>query len=145
MREYMITVIGGAVLAAIAHMVAPEKWAKYIKIVTGIMIVSIIISPGAELIGSDIFAEYEYSCEIDENAQKKAVITEMETRIAADVEERILSEYSESITADVVLNINDSYEIEGVEEIKIWNAKNKESIKKRLTEVYAPSKIYFHN
>ena len=61
MREYMITVIGGAVLAALAHTVSPEKWTKYIKIVTGIMIVSIIVSPVSVMIHGDIFSDFEES------------------------------------------------------------------------------------
>ena len=140
-----MTVIGGAVLAALAHTVSPEKWTKYIKIVTGIMIISIILSPVAELTGSDIFADLSYSWEIDKNAQKKAVIKEMENKISDDIVLRIKEEFSQDITSEVILRVNKNYEIEGVEKITVWKAKNIQKIKNSLTEVYSPSKIIFQD
>ena len=143
MREYMITVTGGAVLAAVAHMISPEKWTKYIRIITGIMIVSIIVSPVSVLIDGDIFSGYgEYSFD-GEYLQQEAVNEEMEKKLAEDVVRRIKSEYGEEAEAEVVLTVNDRMQIEGVGEVKIWNVKNREAVRELIQKVYMPLKISF--
>lgn len=145
MREYMITVIGGAVLAALAHTVSPEKWTKYIKIVTGIMIVSIIVSPVSVLINGDIFSDFEESTYIEENLHEKAVISQTEQKLSEDVISRIKTELGEDIIAEVVLEVDNDMQVEGVDLIKVWNGQNRERIKKILTEVYLPSEISFQD
>ncbi len=145
MREYMITVIGGAVLAALAHTLSPEKWTKYIKIVTGIMIVSIIVSPVSVMIHGDMFSDFEESTYIEENLHEKAVISQTEQKLSEDVVSRIKSELGEDITAEVVLAVSDVMQVEGVDMIKVWNGQNRERIKKILTEVYSPSEISFQD
>ena len=145
MREYMITVIGGAVLAALAHTLSPEKWTKYIKIVTGIMIVSIIVSPVSVMIHGDMFSDFEESTYIEENLHEKAVISQTEQKLSEDVVSRIKSELGEDITAEVILAVSDVMQVEGVDIIKVWNGQNRERIKKILTEVYSPSEISFQD
>ncbi len=145
MKQYMITVMASAVLSALAQLVSPEKWAKYIRIICGIMIISVIAAPIGELRKIDIFGDYPAEEQLDMNAQKKAVIEEMQSRISGDVEKRVSDEFSENIKAEVKLKINDSYEIEGVDEINIWEAVKREKIRQRLFQVYAPEKILFHN
>lgn len=145
MREYMITVIGGAVLAALAHTLSPEKWTKYIKIVTGIMIVSIIVSPVSVMIHGDMFSDFEESTYIEENLHEKAVISQTEQKLSEDVVSRIKSELGEDITAEVILAVSDVMQVEGVDMIKVWNGQNRERIKKILTEVYSPSEISFQD
>lgn len=143
MNNYMITVIGSAVLAALALMLAPDKWRKYVKVVTGIMIISVIISPVAALRGIDLFSGYEYSYTVDENAQKTAVREELERRVAKDAEERLSDEFGITAGVDVKLKVNKNYEIEGVEEITVWTEKQAERIRQRLNEIYSPQKILF--
>ena len=145
MKDYIISIIGGAVLASLANTVSPDKWTKYVKIITGLMIISIIISPGAKLLDTDIFEDYETAIEIDMNAQKKAVISELEKKISDDIKTRILNEFSENTEVKASLNVNDNYEIEGVNEISIWNAKNTKLIENRMNEVYSPSVISFRD
>ena len=122
MKQYMITVMASAVLSALAQLVSPEKWVKYIRIICGIMIISVIAAPIGELRKIDIFGDYPAKESLDMNAQKKAVIEEMQSRVSDDVEKRVSDEFSENIKAEVKLKINDNYEIEGVDEINIWEA-----------------------
>lgn len=143
MNDYMITVIGSAVLSAIALMLSPDKWRKYVKAVTGIMIISVIISPVAALRGIDLFSGYEYSDAIDENAQKTAVREELEKRVAQDAAEKLSAEFGITAKVSVKLKVNENYEIEGVEEITVWTEKQAERIRQRLNEIYSPQKISF--
>lgn len=141
----MMTVIGSAVLAALAQVISPEKWQKYIKIVTGIMIISVIIAPVYELKGIDIFSGFEYESDIDEYAQKKAVAAELERRISEDVVLRIKNELGVGVRAEAAVSLNENYEIEGVEEISVWTDQSREKIRQILQEVYSPQKISFQD
>lgn len=145
MKEYMTAVIGSAVLSALAQLVSPQRWAKYVRLVCGIMIVSVIASPIAEFKRIDIFDIEKYNGELDINAQKKAVISEMERKVAEDISVRIAEEFSEEAQVGVRLCVNDKYEIEGVDEISVWISTKREKIRRRLSQIYSPEKISFHN
>ena len=45
MKEYIITIIGATLLSAMAGIIAPEKWRSYVQVITGLVIISCIISP----------------------------------------------------------------------------------------------------
>ena len=40
-----ITIIGATLLSAMAGIIAPEKWRSYVQVITGLVIISCIISP----------------------------------------------------------------------------------------------------
>jgi len=145
MKAYMMTVIGSAVLCAVVLIMSPEKWKKYIKVVTGMMIMSVIISPVAELRGMDLFMDYEFSDEVDVNLQKKTVKAELEKRIEEDIKLRISDEFGITVSPEVTVGVNENFEITGVEEIKLWTETGREKIRRRLEEVYSPQKILFGN
>ena len=52
MKSYIITVIGAALLSALAEIISPEKWRGYVKIITGLVVISSIIAPAAGLVHS---------------------------------------------------------------------------------------------
>ena len=145
MQRYLIMVISAAVLSAVAGTLSPEKWRKYLNAVTGIMIMSVIVSPVYDLKTTDLFSDYSYNSELDMNAQKKAVCDELKIRVSEDAKQRIKQELGNECNVEVQLELNNKYEIEGVKEITVWTKSKKREIKQLLQKVYSPGKISFRN
>ena len=59
MKEYIITIIGATLLSAMAGIIAPEKWRSYVQVITGLVIISCIISPVTAIVKSDIFDGFD--------------------------------------------------------------------------------------
>ncbi len=149
MKSYIITIIGAALLAAAWGILAPEKWKGYVQIITGLVIISCIISPLASIMKtdmSDIFSGFEgvSAFEDDENndLQGDIIKAELKKRIDNDIEERMQNEYKLNISADCDIRVNDDGEIEGVDSIRITGGKLSDSAKKRLCEVYGVRQVY---
>lgn len=144
MNSYMITLISAAVLSALVTILSPEKWRKYINIISGIMIVSVIASPLLQYKEVRLFVEETGISDIDRYAQQVAVAEELKNRVQEDVLERIYNELKIKINAEVIIDVNENKEICGVREIKIWTQTHQKKIEKILKEVYSPKKITFH-
>ena len=70
MKAYFLMILGAAVLSALASIMSPEKWRGYIRLVTGIIILSCIVSPIANLLGRGVgfsIPEMSSSTSYDEN------------------------------------------------------------------------------
>ena len=144
MRGYFMMVVGAAVLSALASIMTPEKWRKYIQLVTGIVILCCITSPIAAFLGSDggfSIPEISSAADYDEDMHKDIVIEELRERIEEDIEERMKREYGAQIIAEVKIDINENNEIEGVTRIYIRGKLN-EAAKQRLCEIYGVDMIY---
>lgn len=138
MKAYILTIIGASLLSVMTHILAPEQWRKYIKIVTGLVVVSVLVMPIRSLTKVDIFEDFTIETSgLDMDIQKKAVAEELEKRIAADIEERIEQEFYQSCTAQAKIRVNASFEIEGVEAITIRGFRgDQRAAANRMAEVY---------
>lgn len=137
MREYIITIIGASVISGAAHILTPASWVKYVKLITGIVILSVIASPITHISNINLFSDFSIEeSEIDENIQINTISTELEKRIEEDIRERIQTEFSHEATADVVITINENNEITGVKHITVLTDANKEKVISRMCEVY---------
>lgn len=139
MKSYIITIIGATILSALASIISPEKWRGYVRIITGLVIISCIISPIVSLVHSDIFAGFDDSFEAvtqGEDMQRRIVTDELEKRINADIEERLRQEFNITVTADCDIAVNADGGVEGVREIRIYGDKLSERAINRLCEVY---------
>ena len=45
MKEYLMRIVGAVLICVFTDMALPDKWSKYIKIITGLIIISTIASP----------------------------------------------------------------------------------------------------
>ena len=145
MNAYLIKVISAAVLSAITQSLAPEKWKKYLNAITGIMIISVIVSPIFELKKIDLFSDFTYNSSIDEYAQKKAVCKELEKRVSEDAANRLKTQLGGEYKVETTLEVNNDYEIVGVKEMRIWTKEKRQQAKKVLESIYSPQKISFLN
>ena len=137
MKQYIITIIGAAVLCGAAHILTPVNWVKYVKILTGLVILSVIASPLAEIKNINLFSDFNIpETEINENLQIDTISTELEKRINQDIEDRIQNEFFCESNADATIHVNENNEITGVSHIKIVTKANPERVTKRLCEVY---------
>lgn len=144
MKTYILTIIGATVLSAFAANLAPEKWQKYVRIITGLVLIVCILSPVKSLVSVDLFEDFEipeYST-AEGKTQTELVVSELTERIRQDVEERLYKEFNISASANVKIDINSDGDIEGVKEIRITGAKLTASAAARLKEVYGVSEVY---
>lgn len=139
MKTYIITVIGAAILSAFAEIISPEKWRGYVKIITGLVVISCIIAPAAGLFHSGVFNgldESIVSVGETQNMQERLVVTELQKRINADIEKRMKDEYGISVSAECDLRFDDEGKLTGVKEIYVYGKKLTDGAKRRLCEVY---------
>lgn len=137
MREYIITIVGAALVGTMADIISPEKWRKYVSLISGFVIIGCIVAPMAQLMKTDIFTGFVQQNEtVDyEKIQLQKVTEETEKRISADIKDRIKQEFGKDAEVQAVLKINEDGKIEKVEKI-IIHLKPNSQITKRMCEVY---------
>lgn len=140
MKQYIITIIGASLLSAAAGILAPDKWRSYVRLITGLVIISCIISPIASIARSDIFSDFgsfeETQQTEDENLHTRIIGEELKKRVDADIAERMKEEFNLDVTADCTIRINDEGETEGVESVRISGDKLTDMARNRICEVY---------
>lgn len=139
MKAYIITIIGATLLAAMAGILAPEKWRSYVQIITGLVIISCIISPLTTVVKSDIFSGFdsvEENIANSENLQTELVMEELKKRVNEDIEARMMKEFNLSVRADCVIRVDGEGAIEGVDSVRIYGDKLTDRARSRLCEVY---------
>ena len=144
MKTYFLMILGAAVLSALASIMSPEKWRGYIRLVTGIIILSCIVSPVSKLlgrIGGFNIPEISASSNYDEDMHKELIMEELTKRIETDIETRMTREYGADISARVEIDINENNEIEGVTRITIRGSLPPNA-KRELSSIYGVDTIY---
>lgn len=139
MREYIITIVGATLLSACAAILAPEKWRDYVQLITGLVIISCIISPISSVIRSDIFSGFETQSEVSaegEDLRAQLVTEELKKRVDEDIEARMKKEFNLSVTARCEIRVNGEGEIEGVDNVRVSGDKLTDRARARLCEVY---------
>ncbi len=143
MKQYIITVIGATILSAMANILAPDKWRKYISVITGFIIISCIIAPVSKLTNTDLFAGFDnfYDEITDYEAIERNFITQqLHSKIETDIEKRFKDEFNENIKASVEMSLNDNGEIERISYIKISGSDGDVKKTLRLCEIYGIKK-----
>ena len=139
MKSYIITIIGAALLSATALIIAPDKWRGYVRLITGLVIISCIVSPMLSLIHSDIFDGFDTSFETaaeSGNIRRDIIRSELEKRINADIESRLKTEFGMNVRAECEIDITDDGTVEGVRLIRIYGGGLTDTARLRLCEVY---------
>lgn len=137
--------ITGAVLISIFFdMIVPPKWAKYMKIITGFIIITTIMTPVVRVAIPD-FTQFKYEAkklEIDGTEyQKKLIGKELAKNIENDIQIRIKEEYGIDVSAKVIISINENNEITGIKTIVLSGQQIDDKVKNRLKEIYSPEEV----
>jgi len=143
MKEYLMSVIAAALLSGIASLLSPEKWRKYIGIVTGLVLLCSVVSPILRIEADELFVGFEIQDELsfeNEEFRMKMIEEELSEKICRDVEERLRTEFGCETEAEVKIGINKEGKITGVEEISV-NSHISNAARERLKEVYGVEKI----
>lgn len=139
MKSYILTVIGAAVLSSFGTLLAPEKWRKYVNLITGLVIISCIMTPIAKLTKTDLFSGFnaiENTQMYEEYKQSKIILDELEKRVCDDIEKRLENEFGIEAKAEIKIDINENNEITGIRQIHIKNASLTKAAKERLCYIY---------
>lgn len=139
MKEYITVIVGAALLSVLADILSPEQWRKYIKIVTGFVIISVIISPVARLKNIDLFEGIDYNNTASADFtdyRSKWVAEEFEIRVENDIKERVMNDYGKKCDVDVGISINEDNMIEAVERIEIYTYGECKGLKEKMAYMY---------
>lgn len=148
MKAYIITIIGATLLSAVSGILAPEKWRSYVQVITGLVIISCIVSPVTAIVGNDIlsgFDSVEETIEDSDNIQRELVTEELKKRINDDIAARMKKEFHLEVRAESEIRINDEGAIEGVDSVRIYGDKLTDRAKSRLCEVYGLKPYEVHD
>lgn len=144
MRAYILTIIGATLLSAYASNLSPESWRKYVKIITGLVLIICILSPLKTLVRTEWFENFDITqvSEAEGKTQTELISEELSERVETDIEARLRSEFNINASARVKISVNDKGEIAGVKEIRVRGAPLTPAAKKRLGEVYGTDEVY---
>lgn len=140
MKEYIITIATAAVIAAIADILAPQQWSKYIRITIGFLIMSVVIAPIANFRHAEILSPKD-SYEVGEEQLLGRVAEELCESVEKDIEERLRTEFSLDAKATVWIDTDGENRIKGVRAIEIRTWKNPDGMTERLKEIYGCDKV----
>ena len=141
MKEYIITIIGATLLSAMAGIIAPEKWRSYVQVITGLVIISCIISPVTAIVKSDIFDGFD---SVQENIADSSNM-QTELVIDEDIKARMEKEFKLSVTAECEIMVNDDGEITGVDSVRVYGDKLTDRARSRICEVYGLKPYEVHD
>lgn len=137
MKQYIISIIGSTLLCAAAQLLTPANWRKYVKIITGMIILSTIASPIMKVSDVNLFSDFSIEkSEINENLQTELVAEELAKRVEDDIEKRIQDEFSKKSEANVEIKISENNEITGISKIRLKTNANPQKLIPRMCEIY---------
>ena len=144
MKAYLLNICALVLFSAVIDTILPEKWNKYIKIITALMVTAVIISPFSSF-EVPSFEEFTYeNKEFEEDGvklQQEMIKNELEKRIEEDINQRLYDEYEVKVKAKVTVSVNQKDEITGVDLIRLSGSGLSEEIIKRINEIYSPSEV----
>ena len=140
MKEYIITVATAAICAGITDILAPKEWSKYIRVMIGFLILSVILAPVVKFKDSQIISDTK-TYNISDKPLKDKVSDELKVNVERDIEERLEAEFGLKAEALVDIDIDENHNIKGVEAIEIRTWKNPDGMVDRLKDIYGCEKI----
>lgn len=144
MKAYILKVIGAAMLASVSEFAVPKEWKKYMRLVTGFILISVLMLPLTRKIpDTDFFSQFEMTSDLKadgEQALYKNIKEQFESDIAEDITKRISDEFGKNIKAKVEVKTTSDGKIEKVERIELFS-KRDEEIEKRMKFVYGTDEI----
>ncbi len=147
MGEYIIGIVAATVIAAVISVLTPDKWDKYVGVVTGIVVTICIAKPIISLMNKDVpidtyGREYKTVTE-GEDVFAKEIKEEMQSRVAMDVKDRLKTEFGKDCVARVEVSVTVQGEVLGVDLITVRGDKIDAVAKSRLREIYGAREVKY--
>ena len=139
MKAYIIQIVGAALLSVFADMLSPAGWKKYMGIITGIILMTVIITPVAKLNGVDLSLDTNAGEELavsGEELYSDMLKKEFSKNVALDVKERIRQEFSTEVSVEAQVEVNDKGNIEKISKIIITGKNLNQEMSERICFIY---------
>ena len=147
MKAYIISIAATTVISAVITMITPEKWSKYVSVVTGLVVMVCIAQPIVSLMRADVFEIFSYDFEYDKSEGERVLYTqiktELEKRICTDTVNRIKSEFGKTCEVETEITMKESGEVAGVKLILVYGEKIDAVAIGRLREVYGAEEVKY--
>ncbi len=140
MGEYIMSLICAGVLCSVAEIISPQKWSKYIKLFTGVIIAVLIISPVRKIDMSMLDDLNIGAYETDYGILKREVKEQLAARIEQDIEKRIKDRYGLDSDASAEIETDSDGNIKSVLKIEVKTSADSASAVQMLCEVYGLKK-----
>jgi len=143
MKQYIITIIGATILSAIGSILTPDTMRKYVNVITGFIIISVIVAPLASLRGIDLFAGVEETGAVQteyETVYINSVADVIRKRIEGDIKQRLHEELGvdAQVSAEIVVEKNN---IKEISQISIWGVGTQKEAAKLLMKTYMVKEV----
>ena len=135
--------VGAALLCAFSEYLVPESWQKYMKLISGFIIISILLSPFTKQTDTQIFEGFELDSSYTEEGEElmyEEIKTELEKKVAEDIKLRVAEEFSANVEAEVKVKTASDGKIEKVDKILLTGDKNN-NITERIKFVYGTEEV----
>ncbi len=136
MGKYIMMLLGVGIMSTMIELISPERWKKYIKIFSGVIICIMIISPLKEIDISEIKGISYTAQELDNTILSNEVYAQLSKRIEDDVKNRIKEQYSVDSEVTVELSTKADGSIMGVGRIRIKTKAPSEPVRKMICREY---------
>ena len=147
MKAYIISIAVCTVICAVVNMLTPEKWIKYVGIVTGLVITLSIASPIIGIFGNDFLNGFSYTAKT--NGEKgEAVLyneikTQLEERINSDAKDRLSEGFGKNCSVRTTVKMTDNGEVSGVKSIYVYGDRIDAVIIGKLREIYGAEEVKY--
>lgn len=148
MKAYIISIAAAAVISAAVSIITPEKWTKYVGIVTGLVIVLCIAQPVLNLLRTNVFEGIEIDTQQMSTDGSSILFDEVRAELTARVEEdaaaRLKTEFMLDCETEADIAVNEQGEITGVNSITVYSKRGLDTAAAaRLKEVYGASEVKY--
>lgn len=148
MKAYIISIAAAAVISAAVSIITPERWAKYVGIVTGLVIVLCIAQPVLNLLRTNVFEGIEIQTQELSTGGNELLFDEVKAELTARVEEdaaaRLKTEFMLDCETEADIAVNENGEITGVKSITVYCKRGLDTAAAaRLREVYGTAEVKY--
>ncbi len=147
MKAYIISIAVSTVISAVVNMITPEKWSKYVGIVTGLVVTMCIAQPVISLMHADAFEGFSYNSTENSREGEKVLYaqikSELEKRISEDITKRLKSEFGKTCKVQTEVTITDNGEVSGVKSVAVYGDKIDAVAIGRLRHVYGAEEVKY--
>ena len=145
MKAYIISVAGAAVLSAVINMLSPERWGKYIGVLTGLVVAAAIVRPVLSIIDKDVLSDIQIetgtTAETGMDVFYSELRAELESRVSGDIKERLLREFGTDSEVSVAAATEKDGRISGIDRITIHGGHLDNAAAARLYDIYDAKEV----
>lgn len=147
MKQYILQIVGAALIAVFADLFSPDGWKKYIGIISGMILMTVIITPLADFKNIDVLSGYRQSEDILTDGNEiygNLLKQEFTKKVEEDIKSRILQEFSTDADVAVELLVNTEGNIEKILSIDISGKRLDKKISGRISYIYGVDEVRLH-